>query len=171
MNGMVKWVLILVIWLIFFISSIILTMFWLVHWTSASDYDSPSYILIFSLIGLANVLGSCFLQFSYVFSKLFYTLHKKMILRLLYAPLNEYFEVVPVASILMKLSKDLNIIDLVIFTEFSYVKVTFCSFIGVSIIYLLAGKYYFFIIILVYISLIILLQSFSVVSGRELNRL
>jgi hypothetical protein len=51
------------------------------------------------------------------------------------------------------------------------VKVTFCSFIGVSIIYLLAGKYYFFIIILVYISLIILLQSFSVVSGRELNRL
>ncbi len=39
-------------------------------------------------------------------------IHKKMSLSLLYAPINEFFDRVPIGRILNRLSKDLAVVDL-----------------------------------------------------------
>jgi len=89
----------------------------------------------------------------------------------LFAPLNEYFEVVPNASIINKLTKDLNAVDSTMFVE-GYIFLI-CTSLLISLVYLffLEKVYVLVIVSILYIFIFFLVQKFSLDAGTELNRL
>ena len=96
-------------------------------------------------------------------------IHRKMIQRLVKAPINLFHDVVPVGQILNRLTQDIEIIQNIIRTVNSFIKLLF-SLITCMIICFIYNKTIIFLspIIVFYI---IILTSYYLIAGRNLTRL
>ena len=120
-------------------------------------------------------LGTIFLNFVIRFITTRITLysmkivHRKMIYRLIKAPINLFHDVVPVGQILNRLTRDVGIIESIIRTVNSFIKLIF-SLASCMILCYIYNKtiVYFSPIIVIYA---ILLTGFYIKAGRNLTRL
>lgn len=87
---------------------------WIAEWTGHSNESNNSYYLIGYAIfagcyGIMAMIRSIVLLYGSI--KCSRSIHRRMMTRLLFAPLNEFFERIPIGRILNRLSKDVQVID------------------------------------------------------------
>lgn len=87
---------------------------WIAQWTSHSDQNNNTfyltgYALFAAAYGAFAMIRTTVLLCGSVKSSRI--IHRRMITSLLFAPLNEFFERIPVGRILNRLSKDVQVID------------------------------------------------------------
>lgn len=91
----------------------------MVEWTEHAEDENPRnnyYLGIFTLLTIGISVAAA-IRASIIFLCIFRTgkkIHRGMISNLLYAPLNEFFDRVPLGRILNRLSKDINVLDTMI---------------------------------------------------------
>ena len=106
---------------------------WLSFWTQDSDESKNTmYLIVFSTltvaVGLLAIIRTVMItQASLVAAK---KAHKSMIVSLLFAPLVQFFERVPIGRILNRLSKDLTVLDQRLGWYVNDYSVDLCNIIG-----------------------------------------
>lgn len=106
------------IWLVF--SSV--ENVWLSMWTASDGTHSNGYYIgVFAGIGVFYALFTCFRAIVMAISspRMSEIIHESMLTNLLFSPLNEFFDRVPIGRILNRFSKDLNSVDATLGTLFS----------------------------------------------------
>lgn len=98
-------------------------------------------------------------------------LHRSMVLRLLYAPVNEFFDRVPLGRILNRLSKDLNIVDTELGFAIGAFIVGFYGTLGSIVLCVYGSSYYVLIPICFYVCLSTMVYKYYIKTNRELTRL
>lgn len=113
-----------------------------------------------------------FLMIAYSTPKMSLKIHESMISNLLFSPLNEFFDRVPLGRIFNRLSKDLSSVDLNVSSYFGTYTV-FIFFLGSSIIVIsvLAPIYVFWPVLIVYFILCFLLRKYYSKASKELTSL
>lgn len=98
-------------------------------------------------------------------------IHESMMSNLLFSPLNEFFDRVPLGRILNRLSKDINSVDATLAVLFSNVLVFLFFMIGNIIIMVKTATAWILIPITAYLIGINLLKGYYMKPNRELVRL
>jgi ATP-binding cassette subfamily C (CFTR/MRP) protein 1 len=87
---------------------------WLSYWTGSPDDHSNGYFVgYYAMFGVFYGVFAFFRALILAISspKMSLTIHESMITNLLFSPLNEFFDRVPLGRIFNRLSKDLNSVD------------------------------------------------------------
>jgi ABC-type multidrug transport system fused ATPase/permease subunit len=148
---------------------------WLSKWTEDPDNDSKKgyYLSYYAFFGVMYGLFAFFRAVIIAISspKMSEIIHESMMSNLLFSPLNEFFDRVPLGRILNRLSKDLNSIDSNIPTLFSNVLVFFFFMICNVIVILYCTTIWVFIPIAIFLVGCNLLKGYYMKPNRELVRL
>ncbi|KRX07923.1 P-loop containing nucleoside triphosphate hydrolase [Pseudocohnilembus persalinus] len=154
----------------------VMSQLWLLVWTSDSENENHSsnyYVGIFTLFSFGIALGAG-MRSSVVLLCIFRTgkfIHRKMIVSLLYAPLNEFFDRIPLGRILNRLSKDLTILDTMIAFSLASFMASLFTLLGTVYLTVYASSYWVLIPIVIYLGLCIYVYKFYITANRELVRL
>lgn len=114
-NGGWVFTTIVVVYVILLMVSTALVSIWLNFWSRSEEPGEGSFYLIYLLASLMNCLLAILMARALHVSNIYFSLHSDMVQRLLYSPLS-YFEVVPFAKIISRLSSDLNTCDRIVTT-------------------------------------------------------
>ena len=104
--------LVVIIWVTMLIGS----SFWLSYWSDDVDeihFSKKTYFIIYSSLGMGQVFFSLFRSILIYIQalKCARIVHQDMIARILRAPINLFFDRVPIGRLLNRLSQDLTVID------------------------------------------------------------
>lgn len=152
---------------------------WLVEWTNFSDGTITDYSMDFwafgyVIIGVVYGLLAFFraLLVGHSSPKMSLFIHESMISNLLFSPLTEFFDRVPLGRIFNRLSKDLSSVDLNVSNFFSNSSV-FAFFLGSNIIVIsvVTPIYVFWPVILVYLVICHFLRIYYSKPAKELTKI
>lgn len=110
-NGGLRYTLLLLLTMTCFQICLVMSSIYLQIWTTNADQTANTYYLKYYAIISLNVSTFLVLRIALVFSsnlKMIHKLHQKMSAALLYAPINKFFDRIPIGRILNRLSKDLT---------------------------------------------------------------
>lgn len=174
MNGGVFFALILMVIMSCWLANQLATNLWLAHWSSSDDEENHLFYLEIYLIlaltyGFFSLLRSAILCFSNL--KVSRKMHYLIMKRILYAPLNEFFERVPAGRILNRISKDMSVVDGDIPFDIGNFLVPWFSFLGDLIFCVYSTSLYMILPISFFFSLCFWVQSKYMKAYRELVRL
>lgn len=113
-NGGLRYTLLLLLTMTCFQICLVMSSIYLQIWTTNADQTANTYYLKYYAIISLNVSTFLVLRIALVFSsnlKMIHKLHQKMSAALLYAPINKFFDRIPIGRILNRLSKDLTQMD------------------------------------------------------------
>ncbi|KRX07927.1 P-loop containing nucleoside triphosphate hydrolase [Pseudocohnilembus persalinus] len=118
-NGGIIYIFALFFFSLFSQSMRVLSSIWIGIWTEKSndpDYDQSEnnfYLTWFTILSLSISMGTLFRASVAILCnfRCIIQLHQQMMVHLIYAPLNEFFDRIPQGRILNRLSKDINILD------------------------------------------------------------
>ena len=149
---------------------------WLSEWTGdqyqinhSNSYYLSYYIFFGCMYGLFAFFRAIILAISS--PKMSEIIHESMMSNLLFSPLNEFFDRVPLGRILNRLSKDINSVDATLAVLFSNVLVFLFFMIGNIIIMVKTATAWILIPITAYLIGINLLKGYYMKPNRELVRL
>lgn len=144
------------------------------EWTEHSeDGRNDYYLIIYTVLSIGISLGAG-IRASIIMLCVFKTgkrLHKGMIANLIYAPLNEFFDRIPLGRILNRLSKDLSILDTMIAFSLASFLASFFYMIGSVFLCVYASTIWVLIPILIYLVFCLRVYRFYITANRELVRL
>lgn len=165
--------------LIFIVMSIWLanqlsTNLWLAHWSSSNDEENHVFYLKIYLIlalsyGFVSLIRAGIIAFSSI--KVSRKMHYLIMKSLFFAPLNEFFERVPVGRILNRISKDISVVDGDIPWAFGNFLVPAFNFLGDLIFCVYSTSFYMIIPIVFFFCLCFYIQVKYMNVNRELIRL
>jgi ABC-type multidrug transport system fused ATPase/permease subunit len=127
---------------------------WMVEWTENEDSSKDDYYLgIYTILSVGISLGAG-VRAATILLCCFYTgrkIHKGMIKHLLYAPLNEFFDRIPLGRILNRLTKDLSILDTMIAFSLASFMASFFYLLGTAFLCVYASSLWVLIPIVLYL--------------------
>lgn len=148
---------------------------WLSVWTgdTAGKHDNSYYVGYYAMFGVIYGLFAFFRALIMAISspKMSEIIHESMISNLLFSPLNEFFDRVPLGRILNRLSKDLNSVD----TSLPNVFVNFLVFtfflLGNIVVILYCTSIWIIVPITIFLIGITVLKNYYMKPNKELVRL
>lgn len=162
------------LWLGFSLSS----NFYLSFWTSSNstksaEYNQFHYLGIYSLLTLAYALCTL-VRNATILSRSIHSskkIHHSMLTSIIRAPINLFFDRVPIGRILNRFSKDLNVADTSLYFSLNGFLNTIFSLLGDIIICMYGGTFYIFPLVLVFFLCSYRIQRRYQALNRELVRL
>lgn len=149
---------------------------WLTVWTNdknqinhTNDYYIGIYVTIGVMYGVAAFLRALIQAFST--PRMSHIIHQSMLSNLLFAPLNQFFDRVPLGRIINRFSKDLSSIDLNFSVFFANVMVFMGFLIGNSAVIVYCTSIWVLIPIVIYLIGVYILQGYYMKPNKELVRL
>ncbi|EAS00380.2 ABC transporter C family protein (macronuclear) [Tetrahymena thermophila SB210] len=147
---------------------------WISYWTEDEDESKNNFYLtgysIFSIsYGFFAMIRALFCLFGSL--KEARIIHRNIISSLIFAPLNEFFERVPIGRVLNILSKDLSVIDQEVGYNIGGLSVSFFSLIGDTALCVYSSSLYVLIPIFLFVVICRILQMYYMNSQREVVRL
>ncbi|KAL4454971.1 hypothetical protein ABPG74_006353 [Tetrahymena malaccensis] len=147
---------------------------WISYWTQDDDESKNNFYLtgysIFSIsYGVFAMIRAIICLFCSLKEARF--IHRKIISSLIFAPLNEFFERVPIGRVLNILSKDLSVIDTEVGYNIGGFFVAFFSLIGDTALCVYSSSLYVLIPLSLFVCICKLLQMYYMNSQREVVRL
>ncbi|KAM3141562.1 hypothetical protein pb186bvf_006426 [Paramecium bursaria] len=157
----------MVLWIACYIGSSL----WMAHWTQVSDQNQKNDVeTTFSLsYGVLAFLRSWILVLQS--SKSATKLHNKMVSCLIYAPLCQFFERVPLGRILNRFTKDQNVLDTELHWTLNWMLVQVYLLFANTFLNVFTSSYYVVIPIILYFLLAWKIQRLYMKASRELYRL
>lgn len=147
---------------------------WLTFWTN-DTFGRTDKFYINWYVGIGVVYGvSAFLRaliFAFSNVRMSKHMHKEMISNLLFSPLNEFFDRVPLGRILNRLSKDLNAVDANFPSVTGNVLVFLFFLIGNAIVIIYCSTIWVAFPIIIYVVCCYFLKNYYMKPQRELVRL
>ena len=150
--------------------------FWLSFWSDNAehpDYSQGFFLEIYSILSLSYAIF-CFIRILMLFSqsiKCSRQLHKDMLINILRAPINLFFDRIPTGRILNRLSKDLAIVDYMIATSFGTLTMTFFGLLADIVVCLLIGSIWIFPLAIIFFIVSYKVQKSFMSLNREVIRL
>ena len=162
----------MVIWIIFQASSNL----WLSYWCDHSDSLNYSKAFFFEIYWVLTVssLTFCFFRVAMLYHRSLQcsrVIHKDMFSKIIRAPVNFFFDRVPIGRVLNRLNADLSVLDNSIASSFDFLIAYVFSLVADIIVCLFMGSYWIFPLILVFIVASCKLQTKKMRLKREVNRL
>ena len=147
---------------------------WLSMWTSDNDKSkNDMYLDVFSIltvvVGVLAIIRAVVISLASLVAA--NKAHKSMIVCLLFAPLTEFFERVPLGRILNRLSKDLTVLDQRLGWYVNNCAVDICNLIGNPILIVYASSYWVIIPLMAFIFLCNSMQNYYMNANREIVRI
>ncbi|KAM3143254.1 hypothetical protein pb186bvf_004586 [Paramecium bursaria] len=149
---------------------------WLAHWTEQSDdpdINNFFYLEIFLAFGLGQGIIA-FVRTILMLVRGVVTanyIHQRMLNQLIYAPICQFFERVPIGQILNRLTKDQNTLDCDLVAIMSWVFIVVAQLLCNTILNIYSSTYYIIIPIFIYFIIGYQIQKFYMSGSRELFRL
>ena len=152
----------------------IATNLWLAYWSSSNDEEHHIFYLKIYLImalsyGFVSLIRAGILCYSSL--KVSRKMHYLIMKCLFFAPLNEFFERVPVGRILNRISKDMNVVDGEIPISLGNFLVPAFNFLGDLIFCVYSTSFYMIIPIILFFCICFYIQAKYMNVNRELIRL
>lgn len=150
--------------------------YWLSYWSDNPDsprFSKAFYFEIYSALGLSYAFF-CLIRVTMLFMqsiKCSRALHKDMLTKIIRAPVNLFFDRVPIGRLLNRLSKDLTVLDNYIATYFGSTLVAFYSLLGDIFVCLVAGTFWVFPLVLLFFFIAFKIQGRYMTVNREVVRL
>lgn len=150
--------------------------FWLSYWANnfgTSEHSNEYFFTVYAILALTFSVF-CFLRAALLFFqsiKCSRVLHKDMISRVIRAPINLFFDRIPIGRILNRYSKDLTIIDNYIASTFGSLMMSFFCFFADLFICLVAGTIWALPVIVLFGALGVYYQIRYMNVRREIIRL
>ncbi|CAD8048099.1 unnamed protein product [Paramecium sonneborni] len=149
---------------------------WLAQWSGQSDltYDDNQHnLMIFSFFSLSFGFFALIriLTLSRESINIANKVHSRMIESLLYAPLCQFFERIPLGVLMNRLTKDQSVIDTEILWTISILYISCTNFIASTLINVISSSYYIIFPVLLFLYAVWKVQRFYMAANRELYRL
>ncbi|CAD8136284.1 unnamed protein product [Paramecium pentaurelia] len=149
---------------------------WLAQWSGQEDltYDENLHnLMIFSFFSLSFGFFALIriLTLSRESVNTANKIHTRMIESLLYAPLCQFFERIPLGVLMNRLTKDQSVLDTEILWTISILYISCLNFIASTLINVFSSSYYIIIPVLVFLYAVWKVQRFYMAANRELYRL
>lgn len=147
---------------------------WISRWTSGTDPDgNTSFLIGYGFLAItygffAMLRAGALLSGSVMSSR---SVHRRMISSLLFAPLNEFFERIPIGRILNRLSKDVQVIDSDLAYTIGIFLATVSTIVGDTLLCVYASSLWVLIPIFIFMYVCKNLQSYYMMAQREVVRL
>ncbi|CAK90929.1 unnamed protein product (macronuclear) [Paramecium tetraurelia] len=149
---------------------------WLAHWSGQDDlsYDENLHnLMIFSFFSLSFGFFA-FIRILTLSRESVNTankVHTRMIEQLLYAPLCQFFERVPLGVLMNRLTKDQSVLDTEILWTISILYISCSNFVASTLINVFSSSYYIILPVLIFLYAVWKVQRFYMAANRELYRL
>lgn len=180
-NGGWPFALFLFIQMVLWTSCYIGSNLWMAHWTSASqeavenneEFNNYFYLGIYSSLSISYGLLAFIRSWVFVLKNAdsANALHNKMASCLIYAPLCQFFERVPLGRILNRLTKDQNVLDSEIMWSINWMLVQVFLLMANTFLNVFTSSYYVLIPIVIFFTGAFYLQRIYMAASRELYRL
>ncbi|KAL4503360.1 hypothetical protein ABPG72_000966 [Tetrahymena utriculariae] len=147
---------------------------WISYWTQDEDQSKNNFYLTgYSIFSISYGVFAMIRAFICIFCSLKEArfIHRKIISSLIFAPLNEFFERVPIGRVLNILSKDLSVIDTEVGYSIGNFFVSFFSLMGDTALCVYSSSLYVLIPLFLFVVICKLLQMYYMNSQREVVRL
>jgi|JI10StandDraft_1071094.scaffolds.fasta_scaffold295962_1 ATP-binding cassette subfamily C (CFTR/MRP) protein 1 len=147
---------------------------WLSVWTADNgDHPNGYYVGYYAMFGVLYGLFAFFRAIILAIStpKMSEVIHESMISNLLFSPLNEFFDRVPLGRILNRLSKDVNTIDASLANVFANFLVFLFFLLGNVVVIIYCTSIWIAIPILAFLIGITILKNYFMKPNKELVRL
>jgi ATP-binding cassette subfamily C (CFTR/MRP) protein 2 len=165
--------------LVLFRATQIYSQVWLVQWTDAETEQKLSrreniyYLIVFTVFSLLSGFFTYFRAYSinrlnFLAAK---RVHAAMVRSLLFAPLNEFFERVPLGRVLNRLTRDLNVLDLEMGYNIGTTLMMIVLLLGTIIMTVYSSSLWVLIPIAIFLFFSNLIRRFYMNANRELVRL
>lgn len=148
---------------------------WLSVWTgdTTGKHDNSYYVGYYAMFGVFYGVFAFFRALVLAIStpKMAEVIHESMISNLLFSPLNEFFDRVPMGRILNRLSKDLNSVDTTLVALFANFLVFMFLLLGNVVVLLYCTSVWILFPILAFMIGITILKGYYMKPNQELVRL
>ncbi|CAD8187873.1 unnamed protein product [Paramecium pentaurelia] len=175
-NGGLKNYVILILIMILWIISQLISNFWIAKWASDSnshDHNSYVYLSVYFLLGIAQSLFAYARAASVVNSSLKSSsrIHNEIIQSLLKAPQCEFFERIPIGRIMNRLTKDINSLDIDININISLFSTKLSQIISATLLAIITSTKLIIAPFILFFYLSLKIKNIYMQASRELQRL
>ncbi|CAD8191327.1 unnamed protein product [Paramecium octaurelia] len=175
-NGGLKNYSVLILIMILWIISQLISNFWIAKWasdTNSQDHNSYVYLSVYFLLGIFQALFAYARAVSVVNSSLKSAsrIHNEIIESLLKAPQCEFFERIPIGRIMNRLTKDINSLDIDININISLFSTKLSQIISATLLAIITSTKLIVPPFIIFFYLSLKIKNIYMQASRELQRL
>lgn len=147
---------------------------WLSYWCDHADKYSRAFFFEGYFVLTLGSLAFCFFRVAMLYHRSLQcsrVIHKDMFSKIIRAPVNLFFDRVPIGRVLNRLNMDLSVLDNSIASTFDFFIAYVFSLAADIAVCLFVGSYWIFPLLLIFLVASYKLQTKKMTLKREVNRL